>query len=602
MNQIPSLPALSGSSSSWSNQEDEARTWSRRIEQIEASLDALREPCEQSFLALGEALSSAHKTARAMGDSAAVLTDALTSRGLTDQARALELDLHVLDQALAAARTETGLQTIDDAAQAIGGSVQTLGKLLVQVRMLAMNARIEAAQLSGLGMDFTVFTREIGRLAQRGEQSIGIIVGTLRTLRDVLSQALNLQGALGDQHRLDLEGIKRRLHSAMNTLQQRQEAARRTLGSLPTHLDQAHRSVSEVVSALQIADMTRQRVEHVDEALATVLGVLNTQGSDQDMGGTRRHIMVNALCDLQARQLTVIRDDFEAKARIIETNLRALGTGVQGLREGVTRLHATSTEDRTDFLDTLANDLKTALSILERYRSARRETEDSMGTVVSMTSEIAEAVTAINEIDAEMHLIGLNASIKCGNLGSRGRVLTVIASELQAFARQTRALALEIGSRLDRIAACSSDLGRQNAGTDSGKLDDLDQAIQTFLDTLDRLTGESSERLNEVRAQTETLERSLNVTLTNFTIRKRMTEVFTTAARELGAIAQACRPDLTGPALDDARREVLEFLHKHYTMVDEREVHEAMFGGTPRAAAAVTPSKAATTDISDLLF
>ncbi|WP_147161955.1 hypothetical protein [Pararhodospirillum oryzae] len=601
--------------------EEVNNTWSTRIGQVRGELDALRAPCEQSFLTVGEELAVAHRTTRSLAEGAADLSEVFSQGELMEQARRLEGDLRALEQTLATSSNEAGLSTINKAAQGIGGSVEALGKLLVQVRMLAMNARIEAAQLSGLGMDFAVFTREIGRLADRGEKSIGIITGTLRTLRDSLERALELQNTMGEQHRKDLEGIHDRLRLAIDTLHQRREVARQTLSLLPSHLEKARRSVSEVVSALQIADMTRQRVEHVEEALNTVLEVLAEQRADEDMGGQRRHIMVNALCDLQSRQLAVIRDDFEAKARIIESNLFALGHGVEALRGGVTRLHASGHEEEGGkaFLTDLEQDLESAQAILERYQAARRETEASMGTVAAMTGEIAQTVAAINEIDAEMHLIGLNASIKCGNLGTRGRVLTVIASELQAFARQTRALAVEIGGRLGDISEVSATLGTPVAGNEGQDLlTGLGTAIQAFLATLTRVMEETEQRLAGLQEQTEALEHSLDNTLRNFTIRQRMTEVFTRAATQLDGIAQACRPAVNGPALDEARREVLEFLHQHYTMVNEREVHEALFGASPASASsppspsapspsAMAPSPAGSPpagepDISDFLF
>ncbi|MBB4315332.1 methyl-accepting chemotaxis protein [Roseospira marina] len=597
----------------------DATEWARRIDQTRAALLDLHGPCESGFVAIGEHLSVTHRATGDMAEAAAGLAEVLGATWITDVAGRLDANLGVLDATLKADAADTELRRMDEAVKAIRAAVQGLATMMGQVRMTAINARIEAAVLSDRTVDFSVFTREIGQLAAHGDASIQAVRTALDTLQTFLAKTVRLRGAFRQQHDGEMAAIGTQLEGAVATLRSRQQTARSTLDDIPAAMAQIRSAVSDMVGALQAADAIRQRLEHVEHALDTASDLLGQTARDDGPGSAHSAVVVNALCQLQAHQLAAIGAEFADKTEVIESRLTLVGDRIRHIHDGVQRIHAAASGDDGSFLSGLNDVLARADVVLRRYWDARHETETAMTRIATMSKDIAEALKAINEIDADMHVIGLNASIKCGNLGSRGRALNVVAVELQGFARRSRTIAGNIATALDSIVNASQVLSNQEGGETDTLLKDLDTVLRTFDEGVRTLVTQTDGRLHAVNAQAETLAGAVDRSVETFSIRQTMLATLGECQATLADIAQRCSPHVQGAALDAARKEALAFLSTHYTMADEREIHEALFQegaqpmrspgpsrprSRPTSAPAPAPAPAAPgePDISDLLF
>jgi len=597
---------------------DEAKGWARRIDQTRAALLDLHAPCESGFVAIGEHLSVTRQTTGDLADAAAGLAEVVGATWLADIAGRLETNLGRLDATLKTDIADTELNRMGEALKAIRGSVQMLANMMGQVRMTAINARIEAAVLSDRTVDFSVFTREIGQLAATGDASIHAVRTTLDTLQAFLAETMTLRGVFRQQHDGEMGAIGTQLEGAVAALRSRQKTARDTLNDIPAAMAQIRSAVSDMVGALQVADSIRQRLEHVEHALDTASDLLGQTARKDGAGPAHSAVVVNALCQLQAHQLAAIGAEFAEKTEVIESRLTLVGDRIRRIQDGVQRIHAASSRDDASFLSGLEEGLARANVALRQYWDARHETETAMTQIATMSEDIAEALKAINEIDADMHIIGLNASIKCGNLGSRGRALNVVATELQSFARRSRSIAAEIATALDSIVNASQVLSDQEGGDTDTLLKDLNTVLQTFDEGVRDMVTRTDGQLQSVNAQADTLAEAVDRAVKTFSIRQTMLATLAESQATLADIAQRCSPRLQGAALDAARKEALAFLSAHYTMTDEREIHEALFQDTARQVRQPSPvpsrpsapSASGTTpapvteepDISDLLF
>lgn len=585
--------------------------WSANVREVHAALMDLHQPCEDSFLAIGAQLTIAHRTAHQMAETSQRLAEMFKASWMIETIHKLERDLQDLNRLLDDRQEQSSeLRQIKATTQAIDAALRTLQKIVTQVRMLATNARIEASQLDSVNIDFGVFTREIGRLGQRGEKTIDDMRASLQTLRATLDTAEALQNDFREAHQSELDAISKRLSISVGSLHERQEQAHAVMERIPTDLEDAGRTVSRVVSDLQVSDMTRQRVEHVEHALETLDTVLVPAGRACPIEGDLQAVFIHGICDLQERQLRNIGRDFEDKALSIHEHLRSLGTKMHGLQNTIAEIHAPSHGgSEGNFLMDLEVDLDRTETILDQYRKAREEMEHHMGHVATMAGNMATILHAIHDIDAEMHLIGLNASIKCGNIGTRGRALNVVAGELQELARQTQGLARTISQQLDTIQAASGRLESQGNDGSRTLMSHLDGVLRESIVTFDQVGTKTTEDMEAIEREVRTLVASIDQTLSDFTIRDHMMAVFTRAADDLSAIARQCQPGLDGPALDEARRDLMMFLQKNYTMVSERDVHDALFSdgdaATPSDRDRETAKPSGTTgevDLSDILF
>ncbi len=147
-----------------------------------------------------------------------------------------------------------------------------LATLMTKVRMLAVNARIEAARLDGGTEDFTVFTREIVHLAGEGRERLERVVSDMAALRTATATALSRYEVFAH---LSVT-VTGQLGEAVALLRERQERAAQVVRAFPEQVRTLGGRVATVVGGLQIYDITRQRLEHVthglDELEATLAG------------------------------------------------------------------------------------------------------------------------------------------------------------------------------------------------------------------------------------------------------------------------------------------------------------------------------------------
>lgn len=546
---------------------------------IMRDLRLLYEPCEQDCLFIGQQLSQARSTVRSLTATAGDLVGMFNADWLLSTIVQLEQDLQSLNRLLSdRSEQNLGLQRIDQAAADIQRALTDQGKIISHVKMLSINARIEAALVADLGIDFSVFTREIGSLVTRGSDTVRNILLILQELRTLLARSISLQVEFHGQHRTELDAINRRLTGAVQALHARQDSARQTIDQLSWVLRQTDEAIGRVVSGLQVGDMIRQRLEHIEQAVDTVARVLKGEQVDQPLSMMQVGRLCHLVSQLQIHQVQAIRQELDDRVADVEQNLRRLGDLMEGVQEQVHALHGADRQDHGGFLLDMERDLKQTETILEHYRRARQETDESLLRVRGMADAMSRTLHAIHDIDAEMHLIGLNASLKCGSIGTRGRSLNVVAGELQSSARQTRTTAAQISGQLGVISQETLLLESHEKSSDGVLIGHLDKVLRSSIDSLDQVGSSSSRDLTAIQQQARDLTHFIDKTLQTFTLRPRLQAGL---KRVLFNLEEVERKTASYPCEGDPRDEqqtLLAFLRDHYTMLSERGVHAALLG------------------------
>ncbi|MBR9972465.1 methyl-accepting chemotaxis protein [Magnetospirillum sulfuroxidans] len=549
------------------------------------TLRSLHEPSETAFLDIGERLREAHGASRNLAAMASALSLSMSEEGVLKTLNDLDRDI-VLVNALLNGRGErqSGLKGICDSAERIDVLLRSLLKTMGYVRILATNAKIEATQVSNLDVDFQVFTREIERLALNGDKTVLGIRNELTALEKTSRDAFEALTRFDIGHRQELEDVSRRLRDSVAALKNKQLRAAEVLQAIPDELEGAARSIGEVVSALQISDMTRQRIEHVEHALDTLASALSA-GTDhndvQGLGQEQLLVFISGICSLQAHQVQSIRDAFAEKVAMIRSSLKSLTTRIDAIGQKAEDVHSGGQENGSSFLLEVEKDLETTAKILAVFSTAMQEMEHSLGLVTDKAKGIGSALAAVRDVDADMHLMGLNASIKCGKLGTKGRALNVIAGEIQASARETQKQVDQTASGLNAInASVRSLMEGESEGQQAISVAPLQTSLIQAVGALRQVGGKSAKVLAEIRKQGGEVIAAIDNSLAVFTIAETMQDIFNQAANQLHAVAKDSDPGLTGEEMERAKQKVVEFMHAHYTMVSERDVHQALFSTT----------------------
>lgn len=560
-----------------------------------ARLRSLHESLESAFLGLGEQLGFAQRKSLHLTAMARALAARLNEAEFLETVAGLDRSL----EQVAALRRDSGddacLDGIALAASTVRKQLQTLLKVMSQLSMLGINAKIEAAQVNLGTVDFSLFTHEIRHLSQSGQSSVADVLAQLEALANAVRQAIEGRRDLAQQQAEELGELVGRLSTSITAVRVRQQDAAKALNHLPTILEGSATAIAGAVIGLQFGDIARQRLEHVETALGVLSRIVAGDTADIALEGNVG-AFVAAVCDLEIDQLKYIEEDFRRNAKAAVDGLTKVAHSVDDIRTLTEKVYRSGVDGGSTFLLDIDKDLERAAQIMLHYGEVAETTQACLTEVNGRVGAINTSMAAIHDVDANMNLIGLNASIKCGNIGFRGRALNVIALELRAAARQTAALAGDIARQLNSIVEQTGTLAKDGADGDS--LQTLRQSLFEAAERLRHSGGETAWVMSQIQDDARTIVGHVQSGTSRFTIGDQMRDTVTQAISELRQLADAAAPTVTAADIAHAKERFLSFMQSHYTMDIERLIHHGAKPPSPTAA----PSAAAVDDLSDILF
>lgn len=555
--------------------------------QATTELDHLAGSIETVFLESGERLGDAVGCWRAISSSFGSLA---AQYECDDMRRCVEGLSRALNTA-ASLGTRTNEQAqgllgdLGSALSAMQNRLNRLNKTIAEVKLVALNAKVEVAHLDVARADFSVFTGEIDRLAIDAAGELSALAKELRHLDMEMSMASSTQAGFSTRHGAELQSVCQRLSEGLALLSSQRQRIADAASQIGSRSNEAGDHIAEVVSALQIGDISRQRTEHVSQAL-TLLGDLATHSpglSPEDALHARALVST-----LQATQLDQTADSLDRDAGEVARNLSALAE--EAVEVGRLGRESFAGANGTSFLENLGTEISRVQTLLEGYGEALTHTEATMRSVTLATKAMVSHVETIHSIEADLKVMALNASFKCARLGDKGRTLEVVAQNLRQLASRTVEDAEALMSGLGTATRTAESLTHDQGETDIDKaLDDLRQAAATLSGT-DNKTALSGLESDSVKAQTLLHEAAQRIGGAG---------EFSSRLRQIATRLRQSVADITiDPSrIDILEKQILANLTSNYTMASERSLHEMFSSG---ATAPTAESDA--NDLDDILF
>ena len=573
--------------------------WLDRLRGLARSLGGNHRGAEQAFFALGERLREAGETARSLNVAAQGLAGRLSEAEFQQTLLGLDDALALVERLLQARGHRGGaLAGIAAAAAAIRQGLTSLERTISYVRMLGVNARIEVSQFSGNGASMDVFSHEIVRLAGYAKQTIEKVGADLDRLALAANSAAKAQQDFEARNIDELTAIGERLSVSVAGMRVRERQAAEALSRLPGILAEAHSRIGAIVSSLQIGDSARQRSEHVETALGFLVDVLSGARALPAAADPERQmrLCINSVSDLQARQLAHVAADVEAEVADIRHGFEALSKGIASIDSETSSVFSAGPAGQENFLMKVDHDLDAVAQVVARYVEAIEATAGAMAEVNAAAGAMVESMEAIAEIDAEMNVIGLNASFKCGVLGERGRSLNVVALELRVSARLTGQLSRDVAGKLRELLAAAGQLSA-DSGNGPVELAALKSSLDTSVACLRRASSETTSALDRIRHSSHAVVGSVAEALAGFDVAERYVALAQDGSEVLNALAADTRFDQPAARLEQEREALLRLMGVSYTMDSERELHRQVVSGS-RAQ----PPKTVKDNLDDILF
>jgi methyl-accepting chemotaxis protein len=141
-------------------------------------------------------------------------------------------------------------------------------------------------------------------------------------------------------------------------------------------------------------------------------------------------------------------------ANVVADTLHQTRNMVSGIDEASIAM-ASATEELDISIREIAGRSKAELDAAEAAARQVTEVSVSIGTLVTVSDKISDAVQLISDIASQTNLLALNATIEAARAGELGRGFAVVASEVKALATQTSSATEMIGAMIQEIHAAT---------------------------------------------------------------------------------------------------------------------------------------------------
>ena len=553
-----------------------------QLGQVADRLGSLGGLAERHFAALGGSLE------RAVGILAALTA---TFQALLADLHGSELAQSGQDLAAVAARvgmlsaaTQADVATLRQLAGVAGtidGRVARMHTVLREVDILAMNARMVAATMGDAGSGFLPFADEIRRSAGAARSGLDLLARELTGARQHLQAAEQAGAAFVAQHAGTMQAITARLGASVASIEAHVNLSGNAAAVAATCAMDISGRIAAAIVALQLGDIIRQRVEHMQRACQLLA---------QESGPPA------LVYRLVAAQLLDAADELERGAAGVVGELQKLAADAGDIANQGNQAYGASSGEAGSFLDSLEADTRQAQTLFGHLRAAHAAVNPRVAAVLQSADALIGHIATIRSVEADIHLMGINTSLKCDRLGVVGRPLSVISQAVRDCGRQTAHHAAAVLEALRHLLADAGTLAAaaeaaQGAGATDRMAERMTAAVRRLGGTAERM-GAALMRLAVDGVAVADL---LHTAVAGFAVQDDIVAVLREAAATCGAqVGQA--PD------DGTPGAVLAEIAAGYTMASERAVH-ARFAPLPGACAVDQPAPAiADAALADVLF
>lgn len=513
---------------------------------------ALNTRFDAASLALGAAVNTIDKIVAALQEVASVFDTGKAATAVGNLMEAAENLRTVTGQAEARA---AAVAEIRSSAVTLRSSAGDILRCIQVLDVYGMNVKINACGAAEF-MDFA--DRMRGKLHEASGEVRGLDM-TLERLERSLREMVGNDALLVKECAKVIPQVPDSLMRDAQALKVHQAGLVRLAQSTNTVAQAIRNELGLALSAIQIGDRVRQRLEHVMFGcqLAENLG---TPGGEEiaHADAMRRHILL--LLDALTRAAT---DEFAEETQ-------ALLVSLHRLKETAGQLTALQGGDRDEdgqgFLALLKRGIAEADGMIGQLSEADRQGAATLGQIQTTVDDVAAKMAAITELRLEVRNMAINIGLSCRNAGEIGKPIAVVANEIRSYS-----------DRLDVIVTT------------------IAKAESTLLESASQMNGDrgnGEKPVNQLPLYIEIIQecdsrtrKSLDFVDDNAGLAKLELE---RAISDLGILAENTRNPFESPSFDkendcdghgypdldlDIIQEKFEILSSTFTMIEEREAY-----------------------------
>jgi hypothetical protein len=464
---------------------------------------------------------------------------------------------------------------------------------LSYMRAFSLNIKIVAGSLGEEFRDFDMFAQDMSECITRGSEELKKLETELATLQRSLSASITQGDILGMQIGAMVPVLPDELTADASIVTEHYQSVIDTTEKVSVLANNIQKRVACILGAMQIGDITRQRIEHLQECIIR-------QQADKAAMATEEGDRYAATCyALIATHLTELTSDFDREVAEIERNMADMAVDAGELL----KLHSMAFDSEDGgFLHRLGQRIETAVKLVDAIDLADKAAVETGENTAKITQQLSARIEQIQILKNDVQYMALNTTLKCCQIGDTGRPLSVIALEIREHSKQLEKTALDSLSSLDQLMSLTEAIS--TTGKAENPAGSNTQAAAAALDIAMRRLNEvrdvTENNLAEIASKGDDVHNMLSLSAERLRFREEIGEILAALTEKTENLKRGAYAD--GAELPPKLKQMLTDYAGIYTMQQERNVHAAFIqslGIEADEPAAATPSPV---DEDDVLF
>lgn len=559
------------------------------LDAIHERLEGARALIEDRFLAGGEALVRANEILSRLLDSVEGIVAAMDDGSAAEATSRLAATVSRL-KALAEneASQQEGLEAVVRDGNTIVPLITDMQKTLSYLNTCAVATRITSAgmpEFAGFADDILSAVADASSQVQAFAERVGTLNAQLKAARSGGEAAIATFGTT-------VPAVADALLAAANTIEQR----RRDLGKIAAQAakvaDGVRTKVARILSLLQIGDMTRQRIEHVQSGISlfrTLAVTVTTEDAAQAQA---------IIGQLLLAQVRASARDLDDGAREIVSMINGFSqdaAAIMALRSGSSGFNIQSGKDAIVAIESA---IARSSTIVEDIAMAGHKAAEARTTTLDTANDLLSNMGSIGNlrnVKDDIRCLAINAYLRCYRMGTKGRSVGVIATELSTYAERLGVSSAGVLQRLSKMKEAATIL---SFAEDDGH-DELRNELEGAAAVLSEIASRTDRHQDEMLHHGEAVSERISQLAQELDFRSNLGDALAASAAMLeSATGYATLKDQNLPLV----AVFSDRLYPLYTMESEREIHRGILPVTHVDTAKTRDDCVKATQTGDELF
>ena len=432
--------------------------------------------------------------------------------------------------------------------------------------------KIETARLGNAAGSFASLASDVGALVADIEEHRSELWKQSESLISLLRASVQHVAQIEARQSTSTTRVVRETEKKLEAVHQHRGHVARALTRISSQWATISGDIGGVVVSLQSHDSTRQRLEHVADALATIIEKAPAGDGIEDR-------IVLQTCRLQEAQIESAGHEAVGAARQMVGSLFSLAGSVRAIAGESASDRTVGTSDVKGFW----TDLEQSLLAI---RSATVELEDlnrSLATALSQVARPVEAMSSLLEdiarVGGTLRLLGLNACVHAAHVGEAGAALSLLAEDVHRVSQETseniEAVANRLASTITMASRISADSSVQEA-LERGSTVDLRQRVDGMITEVTPKIREGSAMLERIEHEAASLAKEITATADNVRVNRRLARGLDAVLELMDRVIDTAEQRAADHPESPEEARLVDAFSSRYTMHGERLVHRAM--------------------------